>query len=122
METSAHPEKRSLDSPDERRPAGAGEGKVINLSGLTFLHLTLQPGWKWSKDVKPIAKTESCQAMHVGYVISGHMHGVMDDGTEMELGPGDFYSIPPGHDAWVVGDEPYVGVDVNGSAKWARPS
>lgn len=122
MDISAHVEKRSLDSPDERRPAGAGEGKVINLSGLTFLHMTLQPGWRWSKDVKPIAKTESCQAPHVGYVISGHLHGVMDDGTEMDVGPGDFYSIPPGHDAWVVGNEPYVGLDVTGSAKWARPS
>ena len=122
MEKAAHAEKRSLESPDERRPAGAGEGRVINIGGLTFLHTTLQPGWKWSKDVKPIAKTESCQAPHVGYVISGRLHGVLDDGTEMDLGPGDFYSIPPGHDAWVVGDERYVGLDVTGSEKWARPS
>jgi hypothetical protein len=122
METSPQVEKRNLDSPDERRPAGAGEGKVINLGGLTFLHMTLQPGWRWSKDVKPIAKTESCQAPHVGYVISGRLHGVMDDGTEVDVGPGDFYSIAPGHDAWVVGDEPYVGLDVTGSPKWARPS
>jgi mannose-6-phosphate isomerase-like protein (cupin superfamily) len=122
MEKKATAEKRSLESPDERRPAGAGEGRVISLSGLTFLHMTLDPGWKWSKDVKPIAKTESCQASHVGYVISGRLHGVMDDGTEMDLKPGDFYSFPPGHDAWVVGDEPYVGLDVTGSEKWARPS
>jgi mannose-6-phosphate isomerase-like protein (cupin superfamily) len=122
MEVSSHVEKRSLDSPDERRPAGAGEGRVINLSGMSFLHMTLQPGWKWSKDVKPLAKTDSCQAPHIGYVISGRMRGVMDDGTEMELGPGDFYSIPPGHDAWVEGEEPYVAIDVTASEKWAKPS
>jgi hypothetical protein len=122
METSAQVEKRSLDSPDERRPAGAGEGKILSIGGITFMHTTLQPGWKWSKDVKPVAKTDSCQAPHVGYVISGRLQGVMDDGTELDYGAGDFYSIPPGHDAWVVGDEPYVGLDITGSAKWARPS
>jgi hypothetical protein len=122
METSAQAEKRSLDSPDERRPAGAGEGKILSIGGITFMHTTLQPGWKWSKDVKPIAKTDSCQAPHVGYVISGRLRGVMDDGTELDYKAGDFYSIPPGHDAWVVGNEPYEGLDVTGSAKWARLS
>jgi hypothetical protein len=122
VERAVNAEKRSLATPDETRPAGSGEGRVVSIGGLTFLHTTLQPGWRWSKDVKPIAKTESCQAPHVGYVISGRLHGLLDDGSEMELGPGDFYSIPPGHDAWVVGDEPYVGLDVTGGEKWARPS
>jgi quercetin dioxygenase-like cupin family protein len=87
-----------------------------------IMHVTLQPGWKWSKDVKPIAKTDSCQAPHLNYMISGRMHVVMDDGTEEDFGPGDIAVIPPGHDAWVVSDEPVVTLDVTGSGVWAKPS
>jgi quercetin dioxygenase-like cupin family protein len=71
----------------------------------------LEPGWKWSECVKPIVGTESCQVLHTGYVVSGQMKLVHDDGSEKEIGPGDVYVIRPGHDAWVVGDEPYVGID-----------
>jgi uncharacterized cupin superfamily protein len=80
----------------------------------------MEPGWRWSEHVKPIAGTASCQALHTGHVISGRIMIRMDDGSEREFGPGDAYVIPPGHDGWVVGDEPYVGVDYTGMADFAK--
>ncbi|MGH9086100.1 MAG: cupin domain-containing protein [Acidimicrobiales bacterium] len=115
-------EARSLDSPDEKRGFDNGEMQVVNVAGATIGRATFQPGWKWSNDVKPIAGTDSCQAAHTGYVISGRMHVVMDDGTEGEAGPGDAIVISPGHDAWIVGDEPCVVLDWSGSADYAKPS
>lgn len=114
--------KRSFDNPDEVRPAGKGEGRYVALEGATFLRVELQPGWKWSDSVKPIAKTESCPALHHGVVIRGRLHAVMDDGTEDEFGPGDVYYLPPGHDAWVVGNESYEAVDFGADPKWAKSS
>jgi quercetin dioxygenase-like cupin family protein len=84
------------------------------------LYGTFEPGWRWSEHVKPIAKTDSCQATHLMYCISGRMHVRMDDGTEQEIGPGDLAAIPSGHDAWIVGDEPCVAVDWGGSANYAK--
>jgi quercetin dioxygenase-like cupin family protein len=78
------------------------------------------PGWKWSEHVRPIAKTDSCQAAHTGYFVSGRMKVVMDDGQEMEYGPGDFAIMAPGHDAWIVGDEPCVVIDWQGYADYAK--
>ena len=113
-------QKRSFDQPDETRPAGRAQAQLVTLNGITFMRVTAHPGWRWSEDVKPIVKTGSCQAPHTGLVISGRVRAVMDDGSEEEFGPGDVYHIPPGHDAWVVGDEPYVGLDITGSGEWAR--
>ena len=107
-------EKKSLNQPDEKRPVENGEVDLVRLGGVTFTRLTLQPGWQWSQSVKPIVKTHSCQVHHVGHVISGWMVVKLDNGEEAEYGPGDVYDIPPGHDAWIAGDEPYVGVDVSG--------
>jgi uncharacterized cupin superfamily protein len=115
-------QKRSFDAPDETRPAGAGEARIVNVGDLGLMSITLQPGWKWSTDVKPIAKTESYQAPHLNYFLSGRLHVVMDDGTEEDFGPGDIAVIPPGHDAWVVGEEPVTGLDITGSGVWAKPS
>ena len=81
--------KRTFDSPDETRPAGSGKAAIVDLGQATFMRVTLPPGWRWSKDVKPIAHTDSCQAAHLGYMLSGRMHAVMDDGTEADFGPGD---------------------------------
>ena len=78
-----------------------------------------EPGWRWSQDVKPIAKTDSCQGPHLGYYVSGRMHVAMDDGEEMEFGPGDFAIIPPGHDAWIVGDDRCVLLDFGGLKGYA---
>jgi hypothetical protein len=81
-----------------------------------------EPGWKWSEDVRPIAGTNSCQASHLGYVVSGRMKIRMEDGGEEELSPGDFFQISPGHDAWVVGSETCVLVDFAGYEQYAKPA
>jgi mannose-6-phosphate isomerase-like protein (cupin superfamily) len=106
---------------DETRTFEKGRMDVITQDGVTFGRGTFQPGWKWSTCVKPIAKTESCQSAHLGYQVSGRMHVVMDDGTEKDIGPGDICSIPPGHDAWVVGSEPVVILDIVGAGDYAKP-
>jgi mannose-6-phosphate isomerase-like protein (cupin superfamily) len=106
-------QKKSLDDPDETRHFVQGKLQTAALGDFKVARAVLEPGWKWSEHVKPIAETESCQVHHTGYVVSGQMKIVMDDRTEMDLGPGDAYVIEPGHDAWVVGNEPFVGVDVS---------
>ncbi|HEU5420410.1 MAG TPA: cupin domain-containing protein [Streptosporangiaceae bacterium] len=114
--------RKSLDSPEETRPFEAGMGKVelVNIEEGPVGRATFEPGWRWSEHVGPIAQTDSCQAAHLGYFISGRMRVVMDDGQEMEFGPGDFGVIPPGHDAWVVGDQPCVVIDWQGFADYAK--
>lgn len=117
----AKPEVKNLDSPDETRPfVGKGKADVVKLGGVTVGRAVFEPGWKWSEHVKPIAGTESCQSSHTGYLISGRQHVVMDDGTELDLGPGDAFVIPPGHDGWVVGDEPAVALDFSGMEQYAK--
>ncbi len=114
--------RMNLDSPEETRPFEDGKGKLdlVNVDAGPVGRATFEPGWKWSKHVKPIAQTESCQAPHLAYYISGRMMVVMDDGEEAEFGQGDFAVIPPGHDAWVVGDEPCVAIDWQGFADYAK--
>lgn len=100
---------KSLNSPDQTTtPFEKGKIETVTVAGVTLLRETLQPGWKWSEHVKPVVKTESCQKRHLKYIISGRQKVVMNDGTEVELVPGDFAVIEPGHDAWVVGNEPNV--------------
>ena len=106
-------QRRNLDSPDETRTFERGKVGVVTLDDFTASRLVLEPGWKWSESVKPIAGTDGCQVLHTGYHVAGRLHVRMDDGTEEEFGPGDAYVIPPGHDAWVVGDEPVVSVDMS---------
>ena len=114
--------RKSFDRPEETRPfeAGSGQLELVNVDTAPVGRATFQPGWQWSKHVKPIAKTESCQAAHMGYFISGRMKVVMDDGTTEEFGPGDFMICPPGHDAWIVGDEACVVIDWQGVADYAK--
>jgi quercetin dioxygenase-like cupin family protein len=102
---------KSMDSADETRTFDNGRMDIVHIDEVTAGRVTLEPGWRWSEAIKPIAKTDSCQVQHTGYVVSGRMKIVMDDGSEQEIGPGDVYVIRPGHDAWVVGEETYVGVD-----------
>jgi mannose-6-phosphate isomerase-like protein (cupin superfamily) len=112
---------KSFDAPDETRPfAGHGSMAVVQVGETTFGRGTFEPGWRWSQDVKPIAGTDSCQAHHTLYILSGRMHVVMDDGAEFELGPGDAGVIAPGHDAWTVGDEACVALDTTGVARYAK--
>jgi hypothetical protein len=112
--------RKSLDSPDEKREFDKGKLELVTLAGVTFGRATLQPGWRWSTSVKPIVKTDSCEAPHTQYVISGRLMVKMDDGKQEELGPGDASVIPPGHDAWVVGSEPVVLIDLTGMSNYAK--
>ena len=101
-----------FESPDEVRSPDKTKVDVVRMgAGATAARLTLQPGWRWSECIKPVAGTDSCQVRHVGIVQSGAMHVVHDDGTEEDLGPGEAYVIEPGHNAWVVGDEPFIGFE-----------
>jgi hypothetical protein len=102
---------RRFDAPDETRTPDKTQIDVVRMGGNSAARFTLEPGWKWSECVKPIVGTESCQARHVGVAHSGRMHVTHEDGTEGEVGPGEAYLIEPGHDAWVVGDETFVGFE-----------
>ncbi|HEX5514055.1 MAG TPA: cupin domain-containing protein [Gammaproteobacteria bacterium] len=113
-------EWKALDSPDERRSFPKGRMDIVTLGGMTIGRATFEPGWRWSESVKPIAATDSCQAGHLGYMLAGRMKIVMDDGTETECGAGSAVVIPPGHDAWVVGNEPCVFLDFMGAEHYAK--
>jgi len=112
--------KKNFGSPEETRNVDKGKVEVLSLGGVQVMRATFQPGWKWSECVKPIVGTDSCEVSHLVYTISGRMVLRMDDGKEMEIGPGDVASIPPGHDAWIVGQEPYVGIDFQGGGNYAK--
>jgi quercetin dioxygenase-like cupin family protein len=116
-------EIRKFEAADEVRPFVEEKGSVsiVNLASGPVGRGVFEPGWRWSQHVKPIAGTGSCQTAHLGYVLSGRMHVVMDDGSEGECGPGDVVSIGPGHDAWIVGDEPCVFVDFGQIGSYAKP-
>jgi hypothetical protein len=113
--------KKNLDHPEEKREFPKGHVELVTVGDVTFGRGIFQPGWKWSESVKPIAKTDSCRAPHTQFHISGRLHVKMDDGTEMEYGPGDVGVVPPGHDAWVVGNEPVVVIDITGLTHYAEP-
>ena len=104
-------QSRGFDSPDESRTPDKTKVDIVRMEGTTVGRFTFEPGWRWSDCVKPVAGTDSCQARHVGAVHSGRIAVKHEDGTELELGPGDAYIIEPGHDAWVVGDETFVGFE-----------
>lgn len=117
-------QKKRFDTSTDVRPfeANTGQLRVIDLDGPSVGLATFEPGWRWSEHVKPIAGTASCMAPHAGYVMRGQMTVRMDDGSEMTLNAGDVVSIEPGHDAWVVGDEPCVMLDWQGYADYAKPA
>lgn len=98
-------QRKSFTTPDQLRRFPTGRIEVVTLDEMAVGRVVLQPGWRWSKDVAPIAGTSSCQHRHVGYMITGSLEVRMEDGTKLVIGPGEAYEIPPGHDAWVVGDE-----------------
>ena len=106
-------EKRDFGSPDESRTPDKTQVDVVHLGGTTAARFTMEPGWSWSQCVKPVAGTDSCQHRHLGVVQSGRMRVMHDDGTKLEIGPGEAYVIEPGHDAEIVGDEQFVGYDFN---------
>ena len=113
-------EHLDFSSPDETRTFGHGRAEILNAAEGPVGRLTLEPGWRWANDVKPIAGTEWCEAPHFQYHVSGTLHVHMADGTEFDVGPGQISSLPSGHDAWVVGDEPVVVVDFDGASRYAK--
>lgn len=113
-------EHKSFTAPEETRSFERGEVELVTVGGAEIGRLTLQPGWRWSDHVKPIAGTDLCEAPHFQYHVSGRLGVRMADGTELELGPGDVSSLPEGHDAWVIGEEPAVIVDWYGASNYAK--
>ena len=111
---------KGFDSPDETRTFEIGRVELVKIGGSTIGRYTFQPGWRWSENVKPIAKTESCQVHHIGSIVSGRLRVMTDDGMEAEVGAGDAYEIQPGHDAWVVGDQPVVMIEFQGAERYAK--
>jgi hypothetical protein len=114
-------QKKSLDSsPDVTRAFEKGKIDIANLGDVTIGRAVFEPGWRWEKCVKPIAKTTSCQAPHTQYMIFGLLKVMMDDGSEEEFGPGDTAIVPLGHNAWVVGNEPCAAIDFTGAKEYPR--
>ena len=113
-------EVKSFKSPEETRTFGHGKVELVKLGGALIGKATFQPGWKWSEHVKPIAKTNSCEAPHLQYQVSGVLHVVTDDGQERDIHPGEVACLSAGHDAWVVGNEPVVAVDFQGMVDYAK--
>lgn len=114
-------EHRSFLKPDDRMEFSHGKVEIVSLGGSTYGRATFEPGWRWSDCIGPLTGTESCQASHLNLHVSGRLHVVMDDGSEAEFGPGDITAIPPGHDAWVVGNEPVVIFDISGMKDYVKP-
>jgi quercetin dioxygenase-like cupin family protein len=109
----------NFDSPAETREFEKGRFEIYRVGPLTLGRATYEPGWRWSEHVGPQTGEASCQVEHVGLVLSGRAVAKMDDGAEHVMGPGDLFHVPPGHDSWVVGDEPYVSLHIMGSEDYA---
>ncbi len=112
--------KKNLGNPDRTMEIPHGKVEQVELEDTALARITLQPGWKWSQHVRPEVHTDSCQSPHIQYIIRGRLMIAMDDGTKTELEAGDFVVIPPGHDAWVVGNEPFVAVDFTGLKQYVK--
>jgi hypothetical protein len=108
-------EVKNMSASKEVRKFSNGKVELVDIAGQTVGRFVLEKGWKWSNDIKPVVKTEWCEAPHLQYVISGKYRVKLKDGTEFDIGPGDIASVPPGHDAWVVGNEPTVGIEFVGA-------
>ena len=104
-------ESKNTATPDDKTSFEHGEISLVKLTGFAVGRAEFRPGWRWSTDVKPLAGTDTCPGTHRSYVVSGRLHVAMSDGRQLELRPGDAHLVGPGHDAWVVGDEPCVTID-----------
>jgi len=115
-------ETKSHDKPDEVRAPDKTRVEVVRLEGFTIGRFTLQPGWRWSQCIKPVVKTATCQVAHVGYAVSGRITLKMTDGSQTTIVPGMSYTIPPGHDAWVEGNEPFIAIEIMSAEIYAKPA
>jgi len=114
-------QRKPLDQPDEVRPYELGQSEIYDLDEMVIGRMTMNPGWEWSHDVGPIAGTERCEYHHLGVALSGVLRVEMANGEKVDVGPQEAFEIPPGHLAWVVGDEPWVAIDFRGARSYARP-
>jgi class 3 adenylate cyclase len=113
-------QRKDIGQPDEVRPFPRGRVEIFELDDVVVGRTVFEPGWHWAEDVKPIAGTELCEYHHLGYVVGGTFHVVMADGTSLDIGANTAFEIPPGHDAWVVGDEPWITIDFAGMRSFGR--
>lgn len=111
---------KSHGTPDEVRTPNRARVEIVRLEGFTIGRFVFEPGWRWSESIKPVAKTDTCQLSHVGYAISGRLTVRLKDGTQKTFAPGESYTIPPGHDAWVEGNERFVGIEVMSADQYAK--
>jgi len=114
-------EVRSHTAPDEVRAPEKTRLEIVRLEGFSLGRMTLSPGWRWSECIKPVVKTDTCQLSHIGHAVSGSITVRLEDGTQKTIVAGESYSIPPGHDAWVEGSEPFVGLEVLATEAFAKP-
>lgn len=111
---------KRFDRPDETRTFPKGKFEIIHVAGMTIGRATYEPGWRWSEHIGAATGSRECQIEHVGLVVSGKATAAMTDGTVYEMKAGDLFYVPPGHDSWVVGDEPYVSIHLMGASDYAR--
>jgi hypothetical protein len=113
-------EGKNLSTPDETRTPDKTVIEVVHVTGAEIGRFTFQPGWRWSECIKPVVGTDTCQVEHIGYAVSGTLHVKHDDGSEGDVVAGQVYRIAPGHDAWVIGDEPFGGIELKSAATYAK--
>jgi class 3 adenylate cyclase len=113
--------RRNFDEPDEVVQLEKTRSELLTIGGLTMAHDTHEPGWHWAEHVRPHVGTDSCQAHHMSFIIRGRLKVRLDDGTEFECRKGDVLNVPPGHDSWVIGDEPFETLAFMGGATWLAP-
>jgi quercetin dioxygenase-like cupin family protein len=122
VDTRQETEHKGFGAPDDVREFPRGKAEILTIGGGEVGRMVFEPGWRWSEHLKDIAGTHSCEAPHFQYHVSGRLAIRMDDGTEFVAEPGDVTSLPSGHDAWVVGDQPAVVIDWYGASNYAKPS
>lgn len=114
-------QSKSYTSPDEVRTPDKTRVEIVRFEHFTFGRFTFEPGWRWSKCIQPLVKTDKCQLSHVGYAISGSLTITMEGEAQRKIVAGEFYTIPPGHDAWVEGNERFIGIEVMTAEQYAKP-
>jgi hypothetical protein len=113
---------KRLDQPDELRPFPSGRTEIFELDDFVVGRMVMEPGWRWTRDVRPIAGTDRCMYHHLGYCVSGELHIELEDGTTGVITKGEMFELPPGHEAWVEeGGEPWIAIDFRGARSYARP-
>lgn len=111
---------KRFETPDEVRNFEKGKFELVRIGNMTIGRATYAPGWKWSTHIGQALGKKSCNVEHVGIVLSGRATAAMDDGRVIEMKAGDIFYIAPGHDSWVVGEEPYISLHLMGAGDYAR--